>query len=288
MNESNNQYSTVFLNSGRNALRYIIRAFSIKEIHLPYYTCPSIWQAARAEDCSIKFYHIDENFIPTTEFEENDFILYTNYFGISSKNVIDLANKYKNLIIDNSQAFFMPPIGIASFNSARKFFPLTDGAFLFSQKMLDDNFLHDVSFIELEEHYGKLSSDNYHIYQNRDFDIELDIKLASELATESFLELNMEQDQKERIEKFNLLNSKLKKYNKIDITLSEFDVPFIYPFIEKDKDITIKLDNYQFEKLWGTQPENTVEGFLQHNLIPIPIDFRFSKDRLKKISILGG
>ena len=43
------------LNYARNCLRYIIQTYNIKEIHLPYYTCPTVWQAIQKEDCKIHF-----------------------------------------------------------------------------------------------------------------------------------------------------------------------------------------------------------------------------------------
>lgn len=104
----------IALNCVRNCLRYIIRAFNIKEICVPYYTCPVVWQAIKKEECKMKFYHIDKNFMPIVDIHENDYILYTNYFGICAKNVKKLAKKFKNLIVDNSQAFYMPKYGIAS------------------------------------------------------------------------------------------------------------------------------------------------------------------------------
>ena len=87
--------NAIKLNCARNALRYIISAYEIKEINIPFYTCPVVWQAARNEDCKINFYHIDKDFMPTKEFEENNFILYTNYFGICTKNAKKLAKNIK-------------------------------------------------------------------------------------------------------------------------------------------------------------------------------------------------
>ena len=67
-----------------------------------------------------------------------NYILYTNYFGICTKNAKKLAKKYKNLILDNAQSFFTEPIGLASFNSARKFFGVPDGAYLFCNKKIGE------------------------------------------------------------------------------------------------------------------------------------------------------
>ena len=76
----------ISLNSGRNALRYIIRAYSIKEIYVPYYTCPVVWDVLEAENCKISFYNIDKNFMPTQEFEQDSYLLYTNYYGVCGNN----------------------------------------------------------------------------------------------------------------------------------------------------------------------------------------------------------
>ena len=64
---------TIALNTGRNALRYIIKAFSIKEIWMPYYTCPIVWSAAKDENCKINFYHVDKNLMPTIIFDDNSY-----------------------------------------------------------------------------------------------------------------------------------------------------------------------------------------------------------------------
>ena len=49
------------LNTARNCLRYIIRAYGIEEIYVPYYICPTIKSAIRKEKAKINFYHVDKN-----------------------------------------------------------------------------------------------------------------------------------------------------------------------------------------------------------------------------------
>lgn len=118
-------------NYGRDCLQFIIKRLNIKEIYLPFYTCPVVWQTIRSLNCKIKFYHIDNNFMPVCDFPINAFIIYTNYFGLNAKNVELLSKKYHNLIIDNAQSFYMPlKYGIAGFNSPRKFFNVINSATL--------------------------------------------------------------------------------------------------------------------------------------------------------------
>ena len=81
--------------------------------------------------------------MPAREFAENDYILYPNYFGISSKNVHKLMRLYKNLIVDNAHNYFMPDCGLASFNSLRKFFNVKDGAFLYISQLSSENYPQD-------------------------------------------------------------------------------------------------------------------------------------------------
>ena len=69
------EFYTKKLNCGRNSLRFIIRTYNIKEIFIPYYTCPSVWQAIKREKCKINFYHIDKNFLPTIEFPKNSILI---------------------------------------------------------------------------------------------------------------------------------------------------------------------------------------------------------------------
>ena len=115
----------------RNAFRYIIRKYKIKEIYIPYYLCDVIRHTAFEENCKPVFYHIDDHFMPEAKFPPESYILYPNYFGICDNNVDKLLKIYPKLIIDNAHAFYAKPSGFASFNSERKFRNVKDGAYLF-------------------------------------------------------------------------------------------------------------------------------------------------------------
>lgn len=114
----------------RDALRYLIKKYEIKEIYIPYYLCNVIRHTIFAERAKLKFYHIDDNFFPLGDFPRNSYILYPNYFGICDNNVEILEKMYSNLIVDNVHAYYSQPKGLASFNSARKFVPEKNGAYL--------------------------------------------------------------------------------------------------------------------------------------------------------------
>lgn len=145
----------IALNSARSALAYTIKANDIKEMNVPLYNCPLIWETVEKAGCKIKFYNIDENLMPENEFNEDEYILYVNYFGICSENTKKLSKKYKNLIIDNAQSFYSKPLGIASIYSPRKFFGVPDGGYLYTNKKLSEKFEQDKDSVNRFSHLIK-------------------------------------------------------------------------------------------------------------------------------------
>ena len=178
------------LNLGRSCLKVIIRTYGIKEIFIPYYSCKTIWQAIREEDCKIKFYHIDKDFMPDCEFPKESYILYINYFGLFTKNCKILSEKYKNLITDNTQAFYAPNFGIATFNSLRKFFPVQNGAYLQIEKEPNLNFIKDNLKLEtagIEENYDLFKLNELKLNNE-------EVKLISPSVEDVMAQINYEKD----------------------------------------------------------------------------------------------
>ena len=119
------------LNTGRAAIFHAVRVYDCSVVWLPIYQCDTVRDFLKAKNIETKFYHIDASFNPTDLFpSENEAVLLVNYFGImSSKRMAHLASKYKNVIIDNCQAFFCKPIpNCLNVYSCRKFVGVPDGS----------------------------------------------------------------------------------------------------------------------------------------------------------------
>ena len=190
------------LNTARNCLRYILRAYDIKEIFLPYYICPTVKSAIRKENLKINFYHIDKNLMPCFDFTENDFILYPNYFGICFKNVQRLAQKYKNLIVDNAHSYYSVPSGLASFYSLRKFFQpkygIKDGAYLYCEKKLEQ------SFLQANEY--KIENYNFeNVVKNENRLDEEDILLMSKTSENIISSIDFEEEKSIRLKNIEII-----------------------------------------------------------------------------------
>ncbi len=281
--------NSIKLNCARNALRYIIRVYKIKEINIPFYTCPVVWQAARKENCKINFYHINKNFMPSKEFNEDDFILYTNYFGICTKNAKKLAKKYKNLILDNAQSFFTEKIGLASFNSARKFVGVPDGAYLFCNKKIKEDLPQDISFERVSHLIKRLDIDTKFGYQdfcsNEDSLENEPVETMSNFTQKVLKSIDYEQIKKQRIENFNTLHKKLGKTNEIQIDINSTDVPMVYPYMIKNESLRKHLINngVYVEQYWQPLDSKSIEADFQKYILPLPIDQRYNKDDMERI-----
>ena len=114
-------YKTLNFILARDALRFLIQKYQIKEINIPYYLCDVIRHTLVEQKCKPIFYHIDDNFYPAKDFSEEDFVLYPNYWGICGKNIQKLINIYPKLIVDNAHAYYNKPSGFACFNAGHKF-----------------------------------------------------------------------------------------------------------------------------------------------------------------------
>ena len=240
-------------------MRTIIKSYEIKEIYVPYYICPAIWQACRAENCRVKFYHIDDNFMPSQDFAPNKYILYPNYFGICSKNVFELSKKYPNLIIDNAHSYFMPDCGFASFTSYRKFFDVADGAGLYIKK--------EIKLPKDKYYYNSIPKNYDEFVQN---ELRLDKKepeFISDCTKDILNSVDFEKERAKRLSIFYEFHEKLKSSNKLHFELTEFDVPFVYPYLSNSP---LDIETFRY---WSPLPKNFPEYKFYRYLQPIQLNY---------------
>ncbi len=278
-NISSNIYNNgnyLALNSARSCLKYVLRTFGINEIYVPYYTCPVVWQTIKQEACKIKFYHINSDFLPAQNFPKDAYIIYTNYSGICSKNVKKLSCEYKNLIVDNAQAFFMPKYGIASFNSVRKFFPAPDGAFLFSDVIEDTAFEKETASREYEKNSF---NSNAVLFDSKN------IKLMSDITSDVIKNTDIDEVKQKRLLNFNLLNSELENYNPIKFKADDDDVPMFYPYYSTNQKLEriILSEGLKAERFWNPYPDTTQEGLFQRHILYLSVDQKQTESDISKL-----
>lgn len=163
------------LNTARNAFEYILKANNYKKVYLPYYTCEVMLEPLNKLNIPYEFYQIDKAFYPIfkRELKSNEAFVFTNYWGINKSIVSILKNRFGNkLVVDNSQAFFDKPLeNTDAFYSARKFFGVSDGAYLYCDKKLDTEFEQDISWNRMSHLLKRLdlsASDGYDDFKTND------------------------------------------------------------------------------------------------------------------------
>lgn len=291
--------NAIRLNTGRNAFEYILRAKNYTKVYLPYYTCDVMLEPINKLNLKYNFYPIDSTFNPIFDFsliKENDVFIYTNYFGICDGQVKIISKKCKNLIIDNSQAFYSKPLpGIDIFYSARKFFGVPDGAYLFIDKKLGEDIEQDYSYDRCEHLLGRVDIDAESFYssfkKNEKKLINQPIKTMSNLTMHLLQSINYEEVAKTRMNNFSFLNEILREKNTLRFEIEKNAVPMIYPFlIENGVEIKKRLiENKIFvATYWPNISEwcdkDSFEYYMMPNLLPLPIDQRYDKKELSIIS----
>lgn len=284
--------SALALNTGRNCLRQIIRSSKIKRLYVPKYTCPVVWEAVKAEGCESVYYSVDNYLKPVEKIGADEWMLYTNYLGVCSENVEELSKKNHRLIVDCSQSFFSTNMGVATFNSARKFFGVPDGAYLLSNVVYDDLLEQDISFdrashllkrIELGSQAG---IDDFH--KNEEQLCSENIKAMSALTHHILKGIDYKAVKQIRRANWSVLDSMLGSINEWIGRIGAKDVPMAYPLVIKNDSLRSKLiKNKVFvPTFWNGQKDSEYGRYLEHYLFPLPIDQRYNEEDMQFIATL--
>ena len=235
--------NAIRLNTGRNSLEYILRAHGYKKVYVPYYTCEAVMEPIKKLGIAYEFYHIDIHFEICDRFtlRADEALLYTNYFGLKQRYVEQLAEKTSKLIVDNTQAFYAKPIpGIDTFYTCRKFFGVADGAYLYTDKLLDEEFVQDESYDRMAHLLKRIDlSAEQGFADFRRVDDGLDnqpIRKMSKLTRRIMQSIDYEAAAKKRKENYLMLHGVLGENNKLQLTLDEDAVPMFIHFLHPLKD----------------------------------------------------
>lgn len=290
------------LNTGRNCLEYILRARMYGKVYIPYYTCDVVLEPFKKLNIPYEFYHIDIHLeiCDRITLKENEALLYTNYFGLKMRYVEQLAEKYgSRLIVDNTQAFYAKPLGgVDTFYTCRKFFGVADGAYLYTDNLLDEEFVQDESYDRMVHLLKRIDlSAEKGFADFRKVDDGLDnqpIRRMSKLTCRMMQSIDYEVVKKKRRENYQFLYEILDKDNILKLPFDEDAVPMVYPFLTSIKGIREKLiENKVFvARYWPNvldwTTEDDIEYFLAYQMQPLPIDQRYGEEIQFIVELMNG
>ena len=289
----------VLLNSGRHSLEYILRSLGqIKRLWIPYYTCDVVLQPVEHLSIAYSFYHINKDFTIANDFvlADNEYLLYTNYFGIMDEYCKELSTRYEGqLILDYAQAFFAPHWeGINTFYSPRKFVGIPDGGIAYAKQALSIEMDQDYSYtrcVHLLKRHELSPMEGYNDFKESSHQISCScLSKMSNLTQKMLLSLDYPDIVERRIRNFTFLHAHLSDSNLLQIpSMESFSCPMVYPYYAMDSGLRKRLIANQVfvATYWPNVLEWCNEGDLEYelcqNIIPVPIDQRYGEEDMKRI-----
>lgn len=302
MNPQNKDFHShgIFLNSGRNALEYILSSLSVvNKLWVPYFTCDVVLEPIKKLGIPYSFYHINEHLelCESIQLASNDFLLITDYYGIKDAYIKKLSEIYgSQLIVDNAQALYARPIeGIKTFYSPRKFVGIPDGGIAYMKDGKEvQAFDVDVSYERLSHLLKRIDlgagagygdfKENSHKLANQP------IKRMSKLTQTLIESIDFEAAKGKRRKNFQLLHEKLGRSNGLAIPdMDTFECPLVYPYFTDDSTLKKKLiENKIFVATYWPNvyewcKEESLEYQFADKIVAIPIDQRYGEEEMEYV-----
>lgn len=286
------------VNSGRNALLYVLQARQVEKLYIPRFLCDSISELCKREGYAYEEYQVNADFLPVFEKElaEGEYLYVVNYFGqLSDEQIMELKRRHDRVIVDNVQAFFQRPVpGIDTVYSCRKYFGVPDGGYVATDCRLSEAPPKDVSKDRMKHILGRFEESASAYYgdfqQNDDRFYELPLKEMSRLTENLLRAVDYGAVQNKRNENYGLLDRMLGQRNKLRLTAPEG--PYCYPFYcENGMEVKRKLAASKIfvPTLWPNvrSLEGTLEKDYAENILPLPCDQRYDpEDMLRMVQEL--
>jgi len=287
------------LNAGRYALEYILKARRYRKIYLPYYICESVLEPVNRQHVEYEFYHLNAQLEPAVKLypEDDEVVLYVNYFGLNNITVDTVCNSYHNTIIDQTQAFYSrqgnpchkPDFHCDTFYSCRKFFGVADGAYLYTDCRLREEPPRDESFHRmtfLTKRIDRSPHEGYSDFRNNDVNLSfVGMRRMSHLTESIMSSIDYTVKANRRINNFILLDKVLRNTNLLKWDMDLGSVPLVYPYYVKHGSRLRQhlIDNQIFcARYWPNVLEwcksSDYEYRLAENCVCLPIDQRYNEN----------
>lgn len=284
----------------RACLSLIVKKLRPRRVFVPFYTCNSLLEPLIDNKVEFNFYNLTaaleiEN---PPALQAREFLIYINYFGLKESYVSALLSKYgQQLIVDNTQSFFSRSYedGVCSFNSARKFFGVPDGGYLYALFKIKSKIPRntEISYAHLINRILGKQKQSYEEFLANERGFDSTVKGISLLSERILNNLDYESVANTRRENFSLYHDAFKKINRLRIDFSEYRVPFCYPLLlgePIDKPILYQ-QNIFVSTLWTDVISRAVEGKndfsferqFTENLSSLPIDHRYDSTDCERV-----
>jgi hypothetical protein len=283
--------------TGRACLRAIMDAVRPARVHLPFYVCDAVLEPLRRAGIPHVFYAIDRDLAPSDpprEVPGDELYLVVNYFGLLGHVTGRLAERWRGRVVaDNVQGFFhRDTTECWSFNSARKFFGVPDGAYLRGPAGMSLP-----TWLPAEpttDHLTLGSSGDqvaaYRAFRRHELAIGREDRMISAVSEDLLRRLDYAEVANRRHRNFLTLHEELGELNGLRVVLREGEVPSYYPFLAPSSLHDGLMRRGVFvPRLWADVVARPVGGFdwerdLAERMCPLPIDQRYDGKQMRQIA----
>jgi len=289
----------VALTSGRACLRAVLELTRPSRVFVPFYICDAALEPFRRLDVPFEFYGLTRSLDPDVEsWPAGAGVLCVNYFDLKSRGADALSLALgARAIVDDTQAFFRRGRGRGwSFNSARKFFGVPDGAYAYGPRASEIRPSAANDAAPAAHLATRLTGDRERAYQQyiaAEAQVSCDVLAPSPLADRMLGAIGYEAAREARRRNFAILHERLKSANTlpIEFTLDAEAAPFCYPFLPSCPSLHQALWQREIfvPRLWPEivsrpDPGYAWERDLAARLLPLPIDQRYGSDAMTRVS----
>lgn len=280
------------VNFGRGGLELIVRTRGYGKIWVPDYICPVVPQFLSRIGVKIGTYEIDERLEPVAIplLGTNEAFLYVNYFGLKDTYCRKLEGEQPRLILDLTQAFYYQPNGADGFNSARKFFGVPDGGFVFGEGMTDKGLPNSISYDACESLMRRADGDvagGYVTFQTQeDGRANATTAKMSELTRRLLCGISHDEALSRRHGNFMVLHRALGAANRFSVPEGAM-APLVYPYwVNGGADLRHRLiaSSVFCPAFWPNvlPAQSGVRSFAQDTVF-LPVDHRYGREDMEWI-----
>jgi hypothetical protein len=286
-------------NSGRASIVAAVKAVKPSKLYIPLYNCAVVRKALEDAGFTYSFYNLNADLEPDIDSIEDDaWLLYVHYFGIASDEKIStLAGKYKNVIFDNTQAFYAKPVlddNCMNVYSPRKFVGLVDGGYLVwsGKREVSEDYPQDVSWGRASFLFKSIELGTNAAYQdNLDSKVCLadGVKRMSVMTRKMLKSLDYDDLAERRDRNYRVLIERFRNVNQLRLPMNGY-APFVYPLVVENPALRSKVvGNKIYTPQWWKYlldevPSNSIEAWLSQWLLPLPVDHRYTEGDMEEMA----
>lgn len=283
------------LNLVRNAAAYLAKAKNYQKVYIPYFLCGCMRTALQENEIDFSCYAVDECGRPVFEEQlgDHEAILIVNYYGQLDRDEIDLYFKkwQGKIIIDNTHDFFGDRVpGVDTVYSARKYFGIPDGAYLYTEKKMQKELPQSCSYDRVRHligRYEKSADEFYSDYVGNEKLLGSEtLKKMSSFSQNILRGIDYGAIRRRREENFRYLHKKLGRINMWK--LKDRPGTYMYPlWIEKGFQLRKELQKSKIyiPVLWPNVLRDRRPGDMEYrmaaDILPLPIDQRYTLEDME-------